>query len=131
MGIALLRGRTFDEHDGSGNPPVIVVDETAGQALWPGQDPLGKRVAFEYRGNSAADPQPAWREVVGIVRRVRHYSLTNNSARIQVYVPYAQPPIYFRTLASTALMVRSAGDPAALAAGIALYVARRQRMVTA
>jgi len=46
MGIALLRGRTFDEHDGAGNPPVIVVDETAGQSLWPGQDPLGKRVAF-------------------------------------------------------------------------------------
>ena len=123
MGIALLRGRAFDERDRDGNLPVIVVDETAAQALWPGQDPLGKRVAFEYRGNSIADPQPVWREVVGIVRRVRHYGLTNNSARVQVYVPYMQPPIYSRTLPSMALMVRSAGDPAALAASIRHEVA--------
>jgi putative ABC transport system permease protein len=118
MGIALLRGRTFDEYDRTGNPPVIVLDETAAQALWPGQDLLGKRVAFEYRGQSVADPQPIWREVVGIVRRVRHYDLTGNSARIQVYVPYTQPPIYSRPQPSMALMVRSAGDPAALAASI-------------
>jgi putative ABC transport system permease protein len=123
MGVALLRGRTFDEHDRTGNPPVIVVDDTAAQALWPGQDPMGKRVAFEYRGDSAADPQPLWREVVGIVRRVRHYDLTSNSARVQVYVPYAQPPIYYRTLPSMALMVRSAGDPTALAAAIRHQVA--------
>jgi putative ABC transport system permease protein len=121
MGIALLRGRTFDQHDRAGSPPVIVVDETAAQALWAGQDPLGKRVAFEYRGTSVADPQPVWREVVGVVRRVHHYDLTGNSAnsgRVQVYVPYMQPPLYSRTLASMALMVRSAGDPAALAASI-------------
>jgi putative ABC transport system permease protein len=126
MGIALLRGRIFDEHDGAGNPPVIVVDETAAQALWPGQDPLGKRVAFEYRGNSVADPQPVWREVVGIVRRVHHYDLTGNSAssaRVQVYVPYTQPPIYSPPQPSMALMVRSAGDPAALTASIRHEVA--------
>jgi putative ABC transport system permease protein len=123
MGIDLLRGRTFDEHDRAGNSPVIVVDETAAQAFWPGQDPLGKRVAFEYRGVSVADPQPVWREVVGIVRHVRHYDLTSNSARVQVYVPYTQPPIYFRTPPSMALMVRSAGDPDVLAAGIRHEVA--------
>jgi len=123
MGIALLRGRTFDEHDRAGNPLVIVVDESAAQALWPGQDPLGKRVAFEYRGHSIADPQPVWREVVGIVRRVRHYDLTSNSSRVQVYVPYTQLPIYSQTLTSMALMVRSAGDPAALAASIRHQVA--------
>lgn len=126
MGIALLRGRTFDEHDGASNTPVIVVDETAAQALWPGQDPMGKRVAFEYRGQSIADPQPVWREVVGIVRRVRHYDLTGNSPRIQVYVPYTQPPIYFRIQPSIsmALMVRSFGDdPTALAASIRHEVA--------
>jgi putative ABC transport system permease protein len=123
MGIDLLRGRTFDEHDRTGSLPVIVVDESAAQALWPGQDPLGKRVAFEYRGASPADPQPIWREVAGIVRRVRHYDLTSNSARIQVYVPYTQPHIYTPPQPSMALMVRSAGDPAALAASIRHEVA--------
>jgi putative ABC transport system permease protein len=114
----LLKGRTFDEHDGASNAPVIVVDELAASTIWPGQDPLSKRVAFEYRGQSVADPQPVWREVVGVVRRVRHYNLTGNSARVQVYVPYTQPPLYSRTLSAMALMVRTEGDPAAMAASI-------------
>jgi putative ABC transport system permease protein len=123
MGIALLDGRTFDEHDIASNAPVIVVDELAAATLWPGQEPLRKRVAFEYRGQSAADPQPIWREVVGVVRRVRHYDLTGESTRVQVYVPYTQPPLYFPTLSSMALMVRTPGDPAAMAASIRREVA--------
>jgi len=118
MGIALVKGRTFDEHDSPSNPPVIVVDELAASSMWPGQDPLGKRVAFEYRGQSIADPQPIWREVVGVVRRVRHYSLTGTTARVQVYVPYTQPPLYMRTLSGMALMVRTDTDPSALTASI-------------
>jgi putative ABC transport system permease protein len=118
MGIPLLKGRTFDEHDSASNAPAIVVDELAASTLWPGQDPLGKRVAFEYRGQSVADPQPVWREVVGVVRRVRHYNLTGNSARVQVYVPYTQPPLYSRTPSAMALMVRTEGGPAAMAGGI-------------
>ena len=58
-----------------------------------------------------------------MVRRVRHYDLTSNSARVQVYVPYTQPPIYFRTLPPMALMVRTDGDPTALAASIRHEVA--------
>jgi putative ABC transport system permease protein len=123
MGIPLLKGRTFDEHDNGSGTPVIIVDEFAASSLWPGQNPLGKRVAFEYRGQSVADPQPVWREVVGVVRRVRHYSLTGTSARLQVYVPYTQPPLYSRMLSSMALMIRTEGDPAAMAASIRREVA--------
>jgi len=118
MGITLLKGRTFDEHDGPANAPVIVVDDSAASTFWPGQDPLGKRVAFEYRGTSIADPRPVWRTVVGVVRRIRHYSLTGNSTRVQVYVPYTQPPIYARTLPAMALMVRTEADPAAVVSKI-------------
>jgi predicted permease len=123
MGIPLLRGRAFDEHDSASSTPVIVVDELAASSLWPGQNPLGKRVAFEYRGQSVADPQPVWREVVGVVRRVRHYSLTGTSARVQVYVPYTQPPLYVRLLSAMAVMVRTENDPAAMGASIQREVA--------
>ena len=123
MGISLVKGRTFNDHDNASSTPVIVVDESAAATFWPGKDPLGKRVAFEYRGQSVADPQPVWREVVGVVRRVRHYSLTGNSARVQVYVPYTQQPIYFRTLPAMALMARTEGDPGALAGNIRHEVA--------
>ena len=100
-----------------------MVDESAASAFWPGQNPLGRRVAFEYHGQSVADPRPVWREVVGVVRRVRHYDLTGNTARVQVYVPYTQPPLYLQTLSSMALMARTDGDPAALAGNIRHQVA--------
>jgi putative ABC transport system permease protein len=124
MGIALLQGRTFNEHDGASSTPVIVVDELAASTLWHGQNPLGKHAAFEYRGQSVADPQPVWREVVGVVRRVHHYNLTGASARVQVYVPYTQPPLYAPILSGMALMVRTEGDdPTALAPSIRREVA--------
>jgi putative ABC transport system permease protein len=124
MGIALVEGRTFDQHDDTAHSPVIVVDQAAATAFWPGQDPLGKRVAFEFRNDSMTDPQPVWREVVGVVRRVRHYDLTGDSARVQVYAPYTQPPVYYRALPSMALTVRTHGEPtAAVAASIRHEVA--------
>jgi predicted permease len=123
MGIALVRGRTFNEHDSPANPLVIVVDESAVERFWPGQDPIGRRVAFEARGESPSDPQIVWREIVGVVRRVRHYDLTSENDRFQVYVPYTQPPVYYRTLPAMALMVRTEGDPAAATASIRSQVA--------
>jgi putative ABC transport system permease protein len=123
MGIALVRGRTFSEHDSPANPLVIVVDESAVERFWPGQDPIGRRVAFEARGESPGDPQIVWREIVGVVRRVRHYDLTSENDRFQVYVPYTQPPLYYRTLPAMALMVRTEGDPSAATASIRSQVA--------
>lgn len=111
MGISLVKGRTFTEHDSSTSPPVIVIDEVAARTFWPGQNPLGRRVAFEFGGHTVQDPRPVWREVVGVVRTVRHYDLTSNISRVQVYVPYAQPPMWFQTLPAMTLMVRTAVEP--------------------
>lgn len=114
MGIQLLRGRTFTEHDSADSEPVIVVDEAAVRAFWPDEDPIGRRVAFEFRGKSIADPQPIWRKVVGVVRTVRHYDLTSLNSRLQVYVPYAQPPFWYTTLPAMTLMVRTGTSPETL-----------------
>ena len=56
MGIPLLKGRTFDEHDSTSSTPVIVVDELAASTLWPGQDPLGKRLASFRRETIDSEP---------------------------------------------------------------------------
>jgi putative ABC transport system permease protein len=123
MGIQLVRGRTFSEHDSAGSLPVIIVDEAAVKAFWPGQDPIGRRVAFEFRGQSIADPQPVWREVVGVVRTVRHYDLTTPNSRLQVYVPYAQPPFWYTTLPAMTLMVRTQTSPESLVNAVRREVA--------
>jgi putative ABC transport system permease protein len=69
---------------------VCVIDETMAEKFWPGEDPIGKRVAFEITEDSDFDnPVPIYRTVVGVSRNIRHYELENPS-RVQVYVPFNQ-----------------------------------------
>jgi putative ABC transport system permease protein len=58
MGIPLLRGRQLTQQDEGTTPFVALINQTAAQRYWPGQNPLGQRVQI---GGGAP-----WREVVGI-----------------------------------------------------------------
>jgi len=117
LGIPLLRGRSFSVQDVEGRPPVAIVDETMAQEFWPDQDPIGRLVAFEFRESGDA-PEPVWREVVGVVGHVRHYELKSRS-RVQLYVPYTQPPIYFENRRpSMALFVKTQAESADVAAEV-------------
>ncbi len=90
LGIELVRGSAFTDADREESPPVCVIDETMADKFWPGEDPIGKRVAFEITEDSDFDnPVPIYRTVVGVARNVRHYELENPS-RVQVYVPFNQ-----------------------------------------
>jgi predicted permease len=84
MQIPLLQGRLFNEQDTPANPQVVIVDEFMAQQLWPGQSPLGKRLSF---GGLAQTP--VWATVVGVVGRVKQYTLDSDS-RIALYLPQSQ-----------------------------------------
>ena len=86
LGIPLLQGRTFDEGDREDATPVAIIDETMAGRFWPGEDPIGKRVAFASHDH-AQDPE--WLTVVGVVANTRHYELESPS-RIQTYIPMRQ-----------------------------------------
>jgi putative ABC transport system permease protein len=86
MGIRLLRGRSFTPEDHLDAPPVAVVNETAARRLWPGEDPLEKRLRVWVRGS----PGP-WVSVVGVVGDVRHFGL-DTGARPEVYLSFDQGP---------------------------------------
>jgi predicted permease len=103
MGIRLLEGRLFDEHDLPRSRPVAIVSELAAQTYWPGVSPIGKRVAVEWREDG-----PAWREIVGVVESTRHFGL-EAPQKPEVYVPHTQSASPF-----LALVVRTQGDPSAL-----------------
>jgi predicted permease len=107
MGIPLLRGRLFEERDTADKERVILVDGFMAAQLWPGQDPLGKRVRL---GDSRSDAP--WRTVVGVVGRVKQYGL-DSDPRIALYIPHAQSGARALYVA-----VKSGGDSPGLAAAI-------------
>lgn len=96
--IPLVRGRYFSAGDDSRNPEVVIINQAMARRLWPGQDPLGKRLKLD-----AANP--AWRQIVGVVGSV-HFAGPSREPGAEVYVPQAQNP-----LQQVSLVVRTAGDP--------------------
>jgi putative ABC transport system permease protein len=118
MGIPLLRGRDFTDQDRKGAAPVVIVDDSLVRKLFPAEDPVGKRISFEFHGGRD-NPQGIWREIVGVVAHVRHYGIASEPPYVQLYVPFTQPPIYFENRRpSMALVVRTALAPEALTGAI-------------
>lgn len=84
LGIPLLRGRFFTDTDTTAAPGVALVNAALAERLWPGQNPLGKRVAFQWE-------MEGFQEVVGVVGDVRQESPTM-PVRPEVYVSLNQRP---------------------------------------
>jgi putative ABC transport system permease protein len=97
MGLQLVRGRTFNVDDRAEGPPVAVVNETMARRYWPDSSPIGKRVAFVGTGG--------WREVVGIIRDVRHWGV-DKPVNPEMYVPFTQLPPGRLTF-----VIATSGDP--------------------
>jgi predicted permease len=69
MGISLRRGREFDARDRRGAQKVMILSEAAAAALFPGQDPIGRRVSCCEPGPDGKGPD--WKTVVGVAGDVR------------------------------------------------------------
>jgi predicted permease len=65
----LLRGRRFTEADDASHPGVAIINQILAQKYFPGQDPIGQRIANDEGG------QPSVWEIVGVVDNVREGSL--------------------------------------------------------
>jgi predicted permease len=102
MGIRLLAGRDFSAGDMPGKEPVMLVNKTLAEALWPGQDPVD---------NYIVGPCARERRVVGVVSDVRHLSLEQPSGN-EMYIPARQCD----DLAGSYLVVRSTLPPGQVAA---------------
>ncbi|HEX8696358.1 MAG TPA: ABC transporter permease [Longimicrobium sp.] len=79
LGIPLLAGRTFTDRDRTGAPPVVVINRTLGERLWPGRSPVGQRM--QANGMEA--------EVVGVVPDGKYESI-REEPRAFLYVPAGQ-----------------------------------------
>ena len=116
MNIPLVEGRLFRDGDGASNQPVAIVDTEFASHIWPGEDPLGKKIAINLipttpNGNVF---QAQWMTVVGIVGHVRNYDL-ETQGREQAYFPQAQDPFGDNSMFLT---VRASVEPGSLSNAI-------------
>jgi predicted permease len=84
MGIPLIAGRVFDQADGAGSPQVAVISKTVADTVWPGEDPIARRITF---GNMDGDP--TLMTIVGIVGDVRQVG-PEAPTRGEIYVNFLQ-----------------------------------------
>jgi putative ABC transport system permease protein len=103
MGMRLVRGRVFGAGERPSSAPAIVVNQTLAHRIWPGEDPIGRRLKQGW------PEQPGtWREVVGVVADVKLEGVAEPTP-LQVFLPLAQ-----ETSPNVWMVVRSTGDVATL-----------------
>jgi putative ABC transport system permease protein len=116
MGIRLLQGRGFTGQDNSSAPGVAIVSQSVARTLWPGEDPVGKRITMED------EPKlKDWLTIVGVVDDVRQQSLVEQP-QPAIYQPLQQVTRPF-FLSHMSYVVRTAQSPRSVAASMrgALY----------
>jgi putative ABC transport system permease protein len=109
LGVPLRRGRHFTADDRFGRTPVTIVNDAMARALWPNEDPIGKRIGFQ-------GPNPNWREVVGVVGDVTFPSFGVSASvdtAFEVYQPIAQAGS-----GAVNILVRTDREPEAVAADL-------------
>jgi putative ABC transport system permease protein len=117
LGISLLRGRAFYEHDDSTSTPVCIVNEEFVRHYLPAREPIGVRVrveAMDMRG-----PTPVEREIVGVIRQVKVEGPAEKQNNLEIYVPMAQNAWF-----SAALAVKTAGNPLQMAQSVRAAITR-------
>jgi predicted permease len=105
MGIPLRAGELFAAQP-TGGPPPVLISETTAQRLWPGEPAVGKTMNARF-----ADVI-----VTGVVGDVRQLELAS-APQPAVYLPEVYAPRL-----STNLVIRTAGDPMALAGPVRAIV---------
>jgi len=106
VGVTLVRGRDFSETDGGEGEKVALVNQAAARRLWPGEDPIGKRIRLGGR-------EAHWLTVVGVITNLRQRISAREQRLAEVLVPNTQ--FKSQTLTWTIL---TDGDPRALAGAV-------------
>jgi predicted permease len=101
MQVPLLRGRAFSDTDKEDTPKVVMINNFMARELWPGQDPVGRRI-------QVLGPAGDWSVIIGVVGDVKTDAL-NTPPSMQIYLSTSQRPI-----TDMYLVVRSSSDASAV-----------------
>jgi macrolide transport system ATP-binding/permease protein len=100
--LPIVHGRGFTTHDTDTSTPVVIVNETLARQMWPGEEPIGKRLIIpRFQGR-------LW-QVVGVARDSKYIAVFE-SPLPHLYFPMTQTPFYMRVV-----YVRSTAPPEAIA----------------
>ena len=117
MNIDVVAGRGFTPADRGGAAKVTIINEAMARTFWPGENPVGQRIALDFETMQFYPDRPptrnvnaGMREIVGVARDIRHNSLRLGPLP-EMYTPLLQRPVPDMTL-----VVRTATDPLTLAA---------------
>ncbi len=88
-GIPLLKGRAFAETDEKGAARVVIVNQTFVDKFFPGEEPIGKRVAWTGALIKLSPFSGEWRTIVGVVGNTQDGGLEAKSKPV-VFMPWAQ-----------------------------------------
>ncbi len=77
LGLRLVAGRAFTAQEEATNAPVVILSQSAALRLWPGHDPLGRRI-LEVKLNRDGSRQAY--TVVGVVQDARLTLLSQTDA---------------------------------------------------
>lgn len=103
LGIELRAGRGFDARDSADSDPVIVIDERFAQSIYPGANPIGRRVRIPAEGENAR-----WHTIIGVIEAMQLEDV-GDPDRPNALLPLAQNPRRF-----VSLVMRTRGDAAAM-----------------
>ncbi len=118
MDIRLVEGRALSPRDDDRREAnrVIVISQSLARRFWPDKSAIGRKVGFEFTGGTMEKPEVAWREVVGVAGDIRPVDVRTPPPDA-VYVSYTQRSSWDDgTSPQMALVVRTATEPASLAA---------------
>lgn len=108
FGIPHLSGRDFSDADRADSLPVAIVSDGLVKRIFPGEDPIGKRLHVNIRG-----PEGQQVQIVGVVGDIKFGSLDADTG-MAVYVPHSQLTIGLMTF-----VTRTSVEPMSLAGSIA------------
>ncbi len=104
LGVPLLRGRMLSPEDRLDAPPVLLINQTLAQKIFPGQDPVGQQIMCGF------DSEGVWWTIVGVVGDIRASS-PGQPPSSTFYVPVAQHPA---VAGDMQLMIRTRADAAGM-----------------
>ena len=110
--LPILAGRPFDDRDTAEAPPVVIINETLAERLWPAEDAVGRRITFTANLSETDSFANTHAEVVGIAKTGK-YVLLWEAPRAMLFQPLAQA-----TPSAATLEVLTAGAPGAFASQV-------------